>query len=169
MSWQTGRVCAPSGFVRRWLFSSSNFCSPSLKGSCSLVSGVPVSYRIGGSSGSVLVPVSRSVGQFRFSLPACATTRLDQTRIPGGTFPVPPEQKFTWKNRTAAYGGYIQQSISFYQMKTMWPYMHQTAMRNWCRLFQLWNWIGVPLIVLYIMVKNIDYDVRKFTEHMYWY
>lgn len=58
--------------------------------------------------------------------------KFQQTTL--GSYPVPPEQELLWKNRMKAYGGYIQQTISPFQMKALWPFWHTFPARYFSTL-----------------------------------
>eukprot|EP00922_Rhytidocystis_sp_ex-Travisia-forbesii_P027372 GHVS01040109.1.p1 GENE.GHVS01040109.1~~GHVS01040109.1.p1 ORF type:complete len:122 (+),score=5.41 GHVS01040109.1:62-427(+) len=120
-------------------------------------------------SGSVAASLLRRScpGSYLLRLPTRGSTRLDQQRL--GKFPVPPEHYFQWKSRLQSHGGYIQQSISFYQLKTIWPFWHQSLLRNWGRWSQYWNMWVWPLVVVWFVIWRIEKDMESYVEDKFWY
>ncbi|CRG95288.1 conserved Plasmodium protein, unknown function [Plasmodium gallinaceum] len=96
-----------------------------------------------------------------------ATPKFEQK--PLGKYPIPPEAEMTWKNRHTAYGGYIQQTISPFQQKIMYPFWHMAMARWWAKFSSyLWWWIW-PFALTNLILYKMFYDAKKQVKNKHWY
>ncbi|CAD2086067.1 conserved Plasmodium protein, unknown function [Plasmodium vinckei lentum] len=88
---------------------------------------------------------------------------------PLGSYPVPPEAEMMWRNRHTAYGGYIQQTISPFQQKIVYPFWHMALARWWAKFSSyLWWWIW-PFAITHIILWKMFRDAKKYVEQKHWY
>ncbi|EAN33567.1 putative integral membrane protein [Theileria parva strain Muguga] len=81
------------------------------------------------------------------------------TQKPLGSYPFPPEHEMVWKNRRTVLGGYFQQSISPFQLKFVYPVIHQAPARMWAKLSQAFWWVIWPTLMAYVgflTIKKLD-------------
>ncbi|SBS83197.1 conserved Plasmodium protein, unknown function [Plasmodium ovale] len=88
---------------------------------------------------------------------------------PLGSYPVPPEAEMMWRNRHTAYGGYIQQTVSPFQQKIMYPFWHMAFARWWAKFSAyLWWWIW-PFAITNVILYKMFYDAKKYVQQKHWY
>jgi len=95
------------------------------------------------------------------------TSKKDQKRL--GSYPVPAEMELLWKNRTTAHCEWIQQSVSAYQMKVMWPMIHSFPAATWAKFSGMFWPVFWPLILTNLVLFKMFYDAEKDVRNKYWY
>lgn len=68
-----------------------------------------------------------------------------------------------------SYGGHIQQTISPYQMKVVYPYWHTFPARVWAKFSAYWWWWIWPGIVFYGVIQKMFHDAEESVRDKYWY
>ncbi|EUD65706.1 hypothetical protein C922_03954 [Plasmodium inui San Antonio 1] len=88
---------------------------------------------------------------------------------PLGSYPIPPEAEMMWRNRHTAYGGYIQQTISPFQQKIMYPFWHMALARWWAKFSSyVWWWIW-PFAITNLILLKMFRDAKKYVQQKHWY
>lgn len=104
---------------------------------------------------------------FKLSSPRRASPKFEQKML--GSYPVPPEFELVWRDRMTAPGGYIQQSISPYQLKFIYPYWHTFPARCWTKFSAyLWPWVW-PGLFTWGIIKKMKHEAEEEVKDKYWY
>ncbi|AFZ80268.1 hypothetical protein BEWA_031210 [Theileria equi strain WA] len=111
--------------------------------------------------------LSRDCPNFAAKMPKRITSKHHQK--PLGSYPAPPEQEMLWKNRRTIPGGYFQQSISPFQLKFLYPIIHQWSARTWAKTSQMFWWIIWPTTVMVIAFRSIDKLNKLYLKREHYY
>ncbi|PFH35017.1 hypothetical protein BESB_059040 [Besnoitia besnoiti] len=105
-------------------------------------------------------------GLLSLSAPRLGAPKFERKML--GSYPVAPEFEMVWRDRLTAHGGYIQQTISPYQLKFIYPFWHTFAARCWakCSGYALpWIWPG---LITFGLLKKMHHDVEEDIRDHYW-
>eukprot|EP01068_Selenidium_serpulae_P002258 Selendium_serpulae@DN2333_c0_g1_i1.p2 len=117
--------------------------------------------------------LSVSAGSFRqtpnraLALPMAKTTKHDQ--VVKGSYPVPPEYEHWWGNKRICHGGAVEQTVSPYQMKVLWPYAKLYPARIYSILADwVWDW-SFAWVFAWLIFLNMHYQNERYLRNKYWY
>ncbi|PHJ16271.1 vivax protein [Cystoisospora suis] len=113
------------------------------------------------------IPAGRSGFLLSLSSPRLGSPKFEQKML--GSYPVSPEFEMVWRDRMTAHGGYIQQTISPYQLKFIYPFWHTFPARCWAKFSAYaWPWIW-PGMVTFFLITKMHHDAEEDVRDKYWY